>query len=115
VEGERLNTQRFIKQQAYLFITRDEIDCDMANFCTNCGKKLSFLERHDNDTLCSECSATLADTRHAQLAQVEQSIAASRTTTSEQLTLLKTYDHSRYDGGLISLLIALSNTGAMPQ
>ena len=65
----------------------------MANFCTNCGQKLSFLERHDNDTLCGECRATLANAHRAQLATLEQGIAASRTTTSEQIALLKTYDH----------------------
>jgi DNA-directed RNA polymerase subunit RPC12/RpoP len=65
----------------------------MANFCTNCGKKLSFLERHDADTLCEECSHARINTRHTQLAALEQAIAASRTSTPEQLALLKTYDH----------------------
>ena len=38
----------------------------MANFCTNCGQKLSFLDRHDNDTLCDECGEALINARRAQ-------------------------------------------------
>jgi uncharacterized Zn finger protein (UPF0148 family) len=65
----------------------------MANFCTNCGKKLPFLERHSGDTVCNECSDALANTQRTQLASVEQSIATTRSYTPEQLALLKTYDH----------------------
>jgi hypothetical protein len=49
----------------------------MANFCTNCGQKLSTLEQHDNDTLCSGCGEALANARRAQLAQVERAVGAS--------------------------------------
>ena len=65
----------------------------MANFCPNCGKKLSFLERHDANTLCNECSQARINARHTQLVNLEQAIVASRTATPEQLALLKTYDH----------------------
>ena len=78
----------------------------MANFCTNCGHKLSFLERHDKDTLCGECCEALANARRAQLTQVEQAIAASKTTTPEQLTLLKTYDYKT----ILDLYYRLYNT-----
>ncbi|MGZ8876440.1 MAG: hypothetical protein ACXW1R_07545 [Halobacteriota archaeon] len=78
----------------------------MANFCTNCGKKLSFLERHDNDTLCSECSNARTNAHQAQLANLEQSIAASRTATPEQLALLKTYEHKT----VLDLYFRLYNT-----
>jgi predicted amidophosphoribosyltransferase len=36
-----------------VFIAPCEIAYDMLNFCTNCGKKLSFLQRHADGTLCS--------------------------------------------------------------
>jgi len=78
----------------------------MAHFCPNCGKKLSFLERHDNDALCGECSANLANARRSQLANLEQSIVSSKTATPEQLTLLKTYDHKT----LLDLYYRLYNT-----
>ena len=78
----------------------------MANFCTNCGKKFSFMERHDNNTLCSECRKTRINARQAQLDNLEQAIAASRTTTPEQLTLLKTYDHKK----VLDLYYRLYNT-----
>jgi len=44
--------------------------------------------------------------RRAQLTQVEQAIAASKTTTLEQLTLLKTYDHNT----ILDLYYRLYNT-----
>ncbi|MEI7827110.1 MAG: hypothetical protein WCI87_04855 [Euryarchaeota archaeon] len=78
----------------------------MANFCTNCGQKLPFLERHDNDTFYSKCGEALANARRAQLTQVEQAIATARTTTPEQLTLLKTCDHKT----ILDLYYRLYNT-----
>jgi predicted amidophosphoribosyltransferase len=78
----------------------------MANFCLNCGKKLSFLERHDNDALCGACSANLTNARRSQLANLEQSIASSKTATPEQLTQLKTYDRKT----VLDLYYRLYNT-----
>ncbi|MGZ4863738.1 MAG: hypothetical protein ACXV5H_01100 [Halobacteriota archaeon] len=65
----------------------------MANFCPNCGKKLSFLERHDANMLCNECSQARINARHTQFVNLEQAVAASRTATPEQLSVLKTCDH----------------------
>jgi hypothetical protein len=78
----------------------------MANFCPNCGKKLSFLERHDDDALCGDCSDALVKMRRSQLDDVEQAITASRTSTPEQLALLNTYDHKT----IIDLYYRLYNT-----
>ena len=78
----------------------------MANFCPNCGMKLSFLKRHDADTLCNECSQARINTRHTQFAALEQAIAASRTATPEQLALLKTFDHKT----VLDLYFRLYNT-----
>ncbi|MGB9370535.1 MAG: hypothetical protein WCB79_01135 [Halobacteriota archaeon] len=55
-------TPQFFKQQAYIFIARNEIDCDMGNFCTNGGKMRMFLQRQTNNTLCRD-AAELPDIR----------------------------------------------------
>ncbi|MFZ0010280.1 MAG: hypothetical protein WAL97_00015 [Halobacteriota archaeon] len=45
---------RDFSEQAYIFIARDEIDCNMGNFCTNGGKMR--LLRPTNSTLCREAA-----------------------------------------------------------
>jgi hypothetical protein len=66
----------------------------MANFCDNCGKKLSFLHKSSNG-LCSDCSrAQLASEKvnRAQLPSIKQSIKMSHDCTSMQQELLKICD-----------------------
>ena len=59
------------------------------------GELLHELQRKPpffNGTRYSECSASLANARKEQLANLEQSVASSRGATAEQLALLRGYD-----------------------
>jgi len=56
----------------YLFISCSKIQCSMANFCVNCGRKLGFRDKFTyTDKLCNKCTIALDNKRRAEAAELE--------------------------------------------